>query len=214
MQELAQLGGGGHETICASVQEHIADTYLGYGSANGTLMWPRVGDGDGDHARGRPRRGAAGGRVPKATAADSAATEPAGAEEKSRSPQPWTVDSKGGVWTSPPPARPPPAGKAGGSTHKKGKRRGGTASGAARGKANRGGGVESEGEGEVGGGGLHPASVRLGGGGGGSGSAAAAAASAEGDARAEMGTGQQREDYLDKAQVGVVWRFFIAAMPF
>lgn len=31
MQELAHLGGGGHETICASVQEHIADTYLGYG---------------------------------------------------------------------------------------------------------------------------------------------------------------------------------------
>lgn len=207
MQELAQLGGGGHETICASVQEHIADTYLGYGSGNGTLMWPGVGETDGDHARGRPRRGG-GGRVPKATAVDSAAAEPAEGGENSRSHQPWTVDSEGGVWTSQPPVRPPPpppppsAGKAGGPTHKKGKRRGGgTASGVARGKANRGGKAESEGK--VGG--LHPASVRLGGGDIGS----AAAASAEGDERAERGTGQQREDHLDKAQVGVVCRLFL-----
>ena len=126
-----------------------------------------------------------------------------GGGERSRSHQPWTVDSEGGVWTSQPPVRPPPppalAGKAGGPTHKKGKRRGGgTASGVARGKANRGGKAESEEEGR---GGLHPASVRLGGGDIGG----AAAASAEGDERAERGTGQQREDYLDKAQVGLVW---------
>ena len=161
-------------------------------------MWPGVGDGDVDHALGRPRRGE-GGRVPKATAADSAAAEPAGAEEKSRSRQPWTADSEGGVWTTPPPVRPPPAGKAGGPTYRKGKRRGGTASGAARGKATRGSEAESEG-----GGGLHPASVRLGGGDCGS---AAAAASVEGEAGGERSTGQQQEDYLDKAQVGVTWRF-------
>lgn len=161
-------------------------------------MWPGAGDGESDHAQGRARRG--GGRGPKSNTAAgfSAAAEPAAAEGKSGSRQPWTVDSEGGVWTSPPPVRPPPAGKAGGATHKKGKRRGGAASGGAvRGKATRGGKAEAETEG--GGGESHPASVRIGGGGGGGGDAAAA--SMVGDERGEGSTGQQREDYLDKAQV-------------
>lgn len=201
-QELAELGGGGHETICASVQEHIADTYLGYSNGShvalpgpGDGSSSNGGDGNAEISRGRPRRGRG---KEASTPQTGGSVEPAVGDVRPRRAA-WTVDSEGGVWTSPPPLRPPPpvSGKAKGAANRKGKRRSDVqgSSGAGRKTATPGDGFDGESKG----GGSHPGSVRLGGGGGGDGVPfpAGAGACTTMDENAE----RQREENLDKAQV-------------
>lgn len=191
-QELAQLGGGGHETICASVQEHIADTYLGYGGAyGGALSGSDAGDGDGGDVLGRRRRGEGGS---KSAAAGSAAVELGRGGKKLQARGAWTVDPDGAVWTSSPPplTQTKASDKASAAARKKGKRRGGAMkSGAARERASRG-------EGGWGGGENVP-SFRLGGGGGGGGRTSVAGV--VGDRNMEKNAARQRGEDLDKAQV-------------
>lgn len=197
-QELAELGGGGHETICASVQEHIADTYLGHGGSQGAL--PRPGgskstedDGTVESSRGRSSRGQ--GALAGARAAGDVESVTSGRQGGRRGP--WTADSEGGVWTSPPPLRPPSVAAKG---YKKGKRRGDVQgkSGAGRNNPSRGDDFEGVGKG----GGSHPGSVRLGGGGGGDG--VATSGSAGGYAEMDKNVEREREENLDKAQVSLI----------
>lgn len=199
-QELAELGGGGHETICASVQEHIADTYLGYGGTHVALPGPGGGSSNGhgntENSRSRPGRGKEEGV--NASQADGPVDPAVGSGQSRRVP--WTVDSEGEVWTSPAPLRQPPvSGKAKGAPNKKGKNRGKTRAGR---KTTTPG---DDFDGGRKGGGSHPGSVRLGGGGSADGDGdgdgvpfpAGAGAYTNMDKNAE----RQREENLDKAQV-------------
>lgn len=195
-QELAELGGGGHETICASVQEHIADTYLGHGGAQGALPGPGGSKSTGDDrtvesSRGRPSREQ--GTLAGAAAPGDVEPAPGGREGNRRAP--WTVDSEGGVWTSPPPLRSP---SVTGRGSKKEKRRGDVQGKSGAWRKNASMGDELEGVGKSGG--SHPGSVRLGGGGGG-GDDVAASGGAVGFAETDKNAEREREENLDKAQV-------------
>ena len=201
-QELAELGGGGHETICASVQEHIADTYLGHGGGQGALPGPGGSKSAGEDrtvesSRGRPSREQ--GTLAGAAAAGDVGPAPGGREGSRRSP--WTVDAEGGVWTSPPPLRPP---SVAGKGPKKDKRRGDVQGKSGAGRKNAPLGDEFEGVGK--GGGSHPGSVRLGGGGG-DGDDVAASGGAVGFAEMDKNAEREREENLDKAQVTLCRQF-------
>lgn len=193
-QELAELGGGGHETICASVQEHIADTYLGY---SGTpIALPGPGGRTAENSRGRPGRG--NGKETNASQADGGGGQPRRA--------PWTVDSEGEVRTSSAALHPPPvSGNAKEAANKKGKRRGDRQgkSGAARKTGTATGHDFDRGSN---GGGSHPGSVRLGGGGDGGGDGVPFPESAGVYKNMDKNAERQREENLDKAQVWLARR--------
>ena len=101
-QELAQLGGGGHETICASVQEHIADTYLIYGGVQSVLSEADKGSDstrDINHGGGRRRASKASGSNASSVAA-AAAVDPESASKRPHPRTSWTVDDNGKVWNT------------------------------------------------------------------------------------------------------------------
>lgn len=215
-QELAELGGGGHETICASVQEHIADTYMGHGAgasgAQGVLSGGGSYSGSSDtgkDGRDGARRGGGGSTI--ATPKQATTGGPpgdrigrAGGGIRQARQVPWTVDPNGGVWTSTPPPAPPPTptppsrapaagsqGVAAAQHKRKGKRRGG--GGAKSGAVVRMDVVVEGGE-------LHQASVRLCGGDSGGG----------GDgAGLKRNSCLQTEEDLDKAQVFLLLLLFV-----
>lgn len=200
-QELEQLGGGGHETICASVQEHIADMYLGYSGVHGALSG---GDTDSSDARDGAVNGESDGfrqRDRGVTKAEGAAAGEAGmARHKGQARAPWTVGPGGEVWTS---ALPPRGARktlhAAPGARKKGKRRGGPKNGPTQEReANPKGGDER--------GGAHPGSVRLGGtgtgaGGGAGGVGIRTSAERTGGSNTARKAEQETEENLDKAQV-------------
>lgn len=215
MQELAQLGGGGHETICASVQEHIADTYLGYG---GDTHRHSAGGGghhfDGDNSRRHSTQLGSGGSIDTESSGTTPVRAPAIATDNGVSATrqvqaPWRIDPDGSVWTCSHPSTRPVTGAgarpSARGNNKKSKRRGarvglndGDSGGgftATTRESLGGGGGGGRRRGRRGGGGCAAPSVSLGA------EAASGGLGGNRDAEGQIFGGCDMEDDLDKAQV-------------